>query len=376
MEDIAMALRNTARPQTARPQEAYPTIDDAMLNLRFDWLMTLVSLWILAGVFLDGWFHNTFQDGIETFLTPWHGILYSGLAAAGAVMVPPYARNLINGSHWTRGLPYGYMLSLLGFIIFAMGGGFDFAWHTLFGFEADEEALLSPAHLLLATGGILLTSGPLRAAWHRSDEASGGNWVGLLPGLLSLITVFSLLTFFTQFANAFTHANIIAGRGPDGETYFWNVAGISSVLVPAGLMMGVILLAIRRWKLPAGSLTLLLTTNATLMFILGSSYAGQQWPVLLAALAGGMVADVLLALLKPSITRVWALRMFSFATPFSFFLLFFGALIVSNGIWWRIHMWLGVPMIAGVVGLLLSYLSVPSAPQGASSTADREPRLT
>jgi hypothetical protein len=56
------------------------------------------------------------------------------------------------------------MLSLLGFMIFALGGGVDFAWHTLFGFEADEEALLSPAHLLLATGAILLTSGPLRAA--------------------------------------------------------------------------------------------------------------------------------------------------------------------------------------------------------------------
>jgi hypothetical protein len=346
---------------TAQPLDSDSMATDAIGGLRFDWLMTLASLWILIGVFLDGWYHNTFQEGIETFLTPWHGILYSGLAAAGAVLIPPYSRNLISGSHWTRALPHGYMLSLLGFIIFAMGGGFDFAWHTLFGFEADEEALLSPAHLLLATGGVLLTSGPLRAAMQQRVAGVRQPWHALLPALLSLLTVFSLLTFFTQYANAFTHANIIAGGGPEGETYFWNVAGITSVLVPAGLMMGVILLAIRHWELPTGSLTLLLTINAGLMFILGSSYAGQHWPVLLAAVAGGILADVLLALLKPAVTRVWALRVFSFATPFSFFLLYFGALIVSNGIWWRIHMWLGVPVLAGVVGLMLSYLSIPPA---------------
>jgi len=90
-------------------------------------------------------------------------------------------------------------------------------------------------------------------------------------------------------------------------------------------------------------MTLLLGANATLMFTLGISYAGQHWPVVLAALAGGVLADALLALLKPSVDRMRALRVFSFATPFSFFLLYFAALILSSGVWWRIHMWLGAP---------------------------------
>ncbi len=326
---------------------------------RFDWLLALASLWIFAGTFLDGWYHNTFQNSIETFFTPWHGILYSGLMAAGAVLVPSYIRNVNRGYDWRQALPTGYMLSLLGFIIFALGGGVDFTWHSPFGFEADEEALLSPAHLLLATGAVLLTSGPLRAAWRRTGADDRRNWAGLLPALLSLLTVLSFFTFFTQYANAFTHANIIGGSGPVGETYFWNVAGITSVLLPTAITMGFILLAIRRWQLPIGSMTLLLGANATLMFTLGISYAGQHWPVVLAALAGGVLADALLALLKPSVDRMRALRVFSFATPFSFFLLYFAALILSSGVWWRIHMWLGAPFLAGVVGLALSYLIAP-----------------
>jgi hypothetical protein len=59
---------------------------------------------------------------------------------------------------------------------------------------------------------------------------------------------------------------------------------------------------------------------------------------------------------------------FSFATPFSFFLLYFATLILSSGVWWRIHMWLGAPFLAGLVGLSLSYLSRPPATEGASGT--------
>jgi hypothetical protein len=358
-----MTLLDTVRPQTSDTPAAAAEASFSAGSRRFDWLLAVTSLWILAGTFLDGWYHNTFQDSIETFFTPWHGILYSGLMAAGAVLVTTYIRNVNRGYYWRLALPTGYMLSLLGFMIFALGGGVDFAWHTLFGFEADEEALLSPAHLLLATGAVLLTSGPLRAAWRRTGADDRGNWAGLLPALLSLLTILSIATFFTQYANAFTHANMIGGSGPVGETYFWNVAGITGVLLPTAITMGFILLAIRRWTLPIGSMTLLLGANATLMFALGSSYAGQHWPVVPAALAGGVLADALLAMLKPSAARMRELRLFAALTPFSFFLLYMAALIITSGVWWQIHMWLGAPCLAGVVGLGLSYLiALPHGP--------------
>jgi len=58
-------------------------------------------------------------------------------------------RNHASGRPWSRALPAGYGLSLLGVLIFAAGGIGDMIWHVLFGIEADVEALLSPTHLLL-----------------------------------------------------------------------------------------------------------------------------------------------------------------------------------------------------------------------------------
>jgi hypothetical protein len=76
-----------------------------------------------------------------------------------------------------------------------------------------------------------------------------------------------------------------------------------------------------------------------------------------------------LAVLKSSATRVRVMRVFSFATPFSFVLLYFVTLMLRSGVWWRIHMWLGAPFLAGVVGLSLSYLSLPPATEGAPGAA-------
>ena len=56
-------------------------------------------------------------------------------------------------------------LATIGGILFVCGGVGDFIWHSLFGMEVNTEALLSPTHLMLATGGLLLTSTPARVAW-------------------------------------------------------------------------------------------------------------------------------------------------------------------------------------------------------------------
>jgi hypothetical protein len=51
------------------------------------------------------------------------------------------------------------------------------AWHLVFGIETDVAALLSPTHLLLATGAALIVAGPLRAAW-LSWASSPRRWCG------------------------------------------------------------------------------------------------------------------------------------------------------------------------------------------------------
>lgn len=328
---------------------------------RFDALVAGLATVFLFGIFLDGWAHNTYRDLIETFFTPWHAALYGGFAVTGAVVGIAFLRNVLRGHSWRNALPRGYAGSLLGAILFAIGGGFDFAWHSLFGFEVSTEALLSPAHLWLASGAILLMSGPLRSAWLRSRTEERGGWGGLLPALLSLFAVMSLATFFAQYSNAFQHANTLVGSLPPEEhnTYYVDTAAVSYFLIPSAIVMGVVLLAMRRWTLPTGSLTLLITGNAALMFWMGSRYTGEQWIVLAAALAGGVIADVLYAALKPSAERLWQMRVFAFGVPFLMYFLYLTVLILTDGIWWSLHMWSGVPFLAGAVGLGMSLLAFP-----------------
>src|SRR5258707_6578497 len=137
-------------------------------SLRFDLLTNLLSAWIVAGLFLDGWYHNTVQNKVESFLTPWHVLLYSGLLVTGAVLTFTYVRNVERGYNWRRALPRGYTAALVGFVLFGLSGIADFAWHSLFCFEFNVEALLSPPHLALAASMVPLLIAPFRAGLGRS----------------------------------------------------------------------------------------------------------------------------------------------------------------------------------------------------------------
>jgi hypothetical protein len=326
-------------------------------SLRFDWLSIVLSSWFLGGLFLDGWAHNHIAS-LETFFTPWHGVLYSGFFSVAALVAVTQYRNVGKGYAWGRALPRGYWLSLIGVVIFFVGAGGDMLWHTIFGIEQNTEALFSPTHLILATGAFLFLAGPLRAAWARPNTQG---WRALGPAIFSLLMVFSLFTFFMQYANVFSSPGVLVGNPPDGGSYYVNVTAVMYELIPAALTMGVLLFFLRRWTLPFGAITLILTVNTVLMVLMRFKFASPFWPVIPAAALAGLVADVLVWRLRPSLQNVGALRIFAFVVPFVLFLLTFIALTLTNqrGLWWEIHMWLGVPFVAGVIGLGLSFLVAP-----------------
>ena len=338
----------------------------ASVSLRFEWLFILSSLLLFTGLYLDGWAHNNIPEQIDSFFTPWHMVLYTGYAVAAAILGGQYLFNLRKGYSWLKALPAAYITSLLGAIIFATAGNVDFIWHALFGFEENVEALVSPSHLSLAVGGVMMMSGPLRAAWRSDPKGS------TMPSraLLSLFIIVGVFTFFTQFSSAFAHPQVFVGRPPFGDTYFWDVALISYVLVPTLVLMAAIIMVMLRWRLPLGSLTLLITGNSILMFLMAWRYSHQQWPVLIAALVGGTAADVLLLTLKPSAQRVKALRWFSFLTPAVLFLIYFVTLLITDQIWWNSNMWLGMIFFSGILGLGLSWLAVPPYTPDAASNVE------
>src|SRR5262245_11121971 len=167
-------------------------------SARFDWIVAGLSAWIIGGLYLDGWAHSHGKVD-DVFFTPWHAILYSGVLVLFIFLFIHQVRNVLKGYPLRRALPKGYLLSIIGLALFLLGGALDLLWHTLFGVEFDIAALLSPTHLLLATSGVLMVTGPIRAAWSRqnSGEALDG-WKALGPVVLSGTFVLSILTFFTQ----------------------------------------------------------------------------------------------------------------------------------------------------------------------------------
>jgi hypothetical protein len=332
----------------------------------YDWTVVLLSFWFLAGVVLDGWAHNHIPE-LESFFTPWHAVFYSGFLAVAGFLMATLVRNHARGYPWRHAMPSGYELSLLGVLIFIAGGIGDIVWHEIFGVEVNVEALLSPTHLTLALGGSLMVGGPFRAGWrHPFDQNNRIRWVDLLPPLLSLTFLLSIWTFMTQFGHPLVDTWAVAGFRPRSQNVptLRQSLGIVSILVQAGVLMGLVLLAVLRWRLPLGSLTLVFALNATLM-----SFMRDQYRLIPAAAVAGFVADLLLRWLRPSMVRSGALRLFAFTVPALDYTLYFVVLMVTQGLDWSVHLWTGAIILAGVVGLLLSYLLIPPAQSSPSQLA-------
>jgi hypothetical protein len=328
-------------------------------SLRFDRWFTLLATLFMSGVYIDGWAHNNLAELIETFFTPWHAMLYGGFFITAGFLTIALARNLAAGHRFTQALPPGYFPALIGAGIFLFGGVFDLGWHTLFGFEADTEALLSPAHLVLAIGAFLLITAPLRALWQRPVTTDENRWVNLWPALVSMTLFLSLLTFFTQYATL-ARPNVLIER-PMGFGGAWaeNAAGIFNLLAPSLLVVGSLLFLLRRWQLPFGSLTLIIGGNYVLMFLMTMDDAFRAPLTLVAVVLAGVIADLLYQLLQPSAANTTATRYFAFLAPFTMISLYIASLLLTHDLWWQIHMWGGVPFVCGVAGLFLSFLTDP-----------------
>jgi hypothetical protein len=293
-------------------------------SIGLDWAMAILSALFVGGLFLDGWAH-THGRVDQSFFTPWHAVFYAGYAMTASALVASLLRNHARGCPWQLALPVGYGLSGLGALIFAAGGVTDLIWHTIFGIEAGVEALLSPTHLVLALGLGLIASGPVRAAWRRSEPGLG--WAAQGPMLLALTSTLSVLTFFTEYAHPLVYA--AAGRGhPHGGA---EGLGVASVLLQTALLMAIVLLTARIGTLPRGGLTLIVTLNAAAMGFLNFS---GDYPLALVVGAGvaGLLGDTLYARLHPSAAAPSAWRLFAFALPATFYLCYFLALMLTEGL--------------------------------------------
>lgn len=178
---------------------------------RRDTMVALAGLALIGGLYLDGWAHIHVPE-LETFLTPWHAILYSGFLLLSLAISLPVLFCRLRNLTWRAALPIGYGLGLLGIALFSLGGLTDLGWHSIFGVEADSEALLSPPLLLLAIGAGLMLTTPLRAAWRRPEASQ--HWSSWFAPLLSATLLLALLGFFTSYVHPFTYVAAASSERP------------------------------------------------------------------------------------------------------------------------------------------------------------------
>lgn len=309
----------------------------------------VMGMWLIVGLFIDGFAHN--HGAVETFFTPWHAILYSGyLACAIWIAILTY-QNKIRAGHatWTAAIPTGYRLGVAGVLIFFIGGIGDMLWHTIFGIEKNIEALLSPTHLILLTGALMILTSPYRAMSYAEKDVSP-SFQRLLPALTSVALTFAVMAFFLMYAWSFRQ-NLWMAREEDAVA-----KAVVDFLVTTMLLVLPIMLVLRRWKLPFGTVTYFFVFEAILMAVLdGFSHYGS----IMILLISGIIGDLLLRSIKEKEVSAWQYRGVFFLLPVLIWGLYFADLRMFHTLDWSPELWGGTIFICGLCSMGLSMLTAP-----------------
>lgn len=118
----------------------------------------MISFGILLVTIGGGWdITNHLLNRPETFFSPPHALLYSGVAIALVGTILALTKWLKLPSEEKSMYRFPLKLGITGIIILVAAGPIDFAWHATFGLDG----LLSPPHLILITGMFLCAVGSM-----------------------------------------------------------------------------------------------------------------------------------------------------------------------------------------------------------------------
>lgn len=329
---------------------------DWLSGRRLDWLVTGCVCWGTAGLVLDVRSHvEGFSFAEEGFLTPEHAVIYSGFLGVAFLLAVVVQRARWRGAGWRAAVPPGYGLGLAGLALFAVSGPADALWHATFGAEADVEALASPTHLGLATGGTLFLTSPLRATLHRArDGGSPRGWRALGPLVVTAILTTVVVAVFTVYAHP---AFLVAGAGEVGAPH-----ALSGLLLEAAVLAGAVLFLTTRVRLPPGAVAMLVALPAVAVAYLGANQWLAPWYVGAGVLAEAVVTAAL-TWLGPRRARLAT----GAAVPAAFAATGFGALLARDALAWSVHLWAGAVFMAAVAGTLLAVLADPPVTDGSAA---------
>lgn len=320
--------------------------------------LSLIVAWIALGLAVDTRRHRT-DNSLDTFFTSAHALLYAGWVAAAVYLLWRTRRR--------GGVPHGLELAAGAAAVFAFGAVGDAIWHIRFGIEVELKILFSPTHLFLMVAMLLLSSGPVRAAWRSTDLGPAPHLRGFWPVALATGALTSVLIVFTQFASPF-EAPVFTTVVPDlfGAREAVQLQGIVSVLIATVVLFAPLLLLDRRWTVPFGTGLIAFAFVASCIWI----YHDFRRPRLCIALVlGGLLGDLLRLVLRATVTPRRTLRISGALGP----LLLWGAYLLltarNRAITWPAEQWTGTLVWTALIGVGVTVLLLPpSIPRGVAGS--------
>jgi hypothetical protein len=324
---------------------------------RTDLVTALLGVWFGVGLMIDAWAHSNLAE-LETFFTPWHAAFYSGFAAVSGWIIWQVYRNVRAGRSGLAAVPKGYLAGLLAIPGFAAFGFADLMWHTFLGIEQTIDILFSPSHLGLIVTMMLIITTPLRSAWNAPDLGHGPRLPRLLPALVGLGFGTTLVSLFLSYGNAMQwDANGVVRAFSSVDAGTSQLA--ASMIITNVALLAPVLLLLRQWHLPFGSVTVLSLVGVLMP---GAQTGFRNVPILLAFVAAGLVSDLLIRWLRPSPGRRAAYWAFAGLSAFATWALYIAvASLVAGRLPAVPELWTGSPIVAGLIGFLLGVLLLPNA---------------
>ncbi len=335
---------------------------------RDDFVAGFCGVWMLSGLFTDGWAHRNQKP--ETFFSPWHGLLYSGFIASALWILRVVRRGQQLGRTGRDAIPAGYGLRSIGVLIFGIAGLADFAWHSAFGIEVNNEALLSPPHLSLLCGGLLMAAGPIVSTQVREVTLTP-QWRSSGAIVAALTFMVSVLGFFLMYLSPYDFGKYDDGLyleiGANG--WFRNTTqslGVGAILAFSLLMVGGLVWMTNNVAIPRGGLLVLLAVPALLQSALTSFEMIHRT---VGAVVAGLVAEATWRWVQSRRSSVplraaWVGGLISLS-----WVLMFLAIALREGLGWSAEFWAGSSMLAG----LLSAGVVIATQGGAATVGGRDP---
>ena len=325
-------------------------------------ILSFFVLWVGVGLAIDTRKHNT-EDSIDTFFTSAHGLLYAGWFACAIYLLFISRKRMQAGSRGFAAVPHGLIGASVGAVLFGISGLLDMGWHVKWGVEQNVAILFSPTHLGLMTSFFLLAFGPIRALWVDSSGTTGRlSLVNIAPAAISLGVVGTIFSVFLSFNSPFTPIS-------DGGVFTtelplpipqlaqaFQLSQITGLLLFTVAIIGSMLLLVRRWDIPFGTLTATFAVTAVSVLV---SVDFILKPLFLSLAIAGFVMDVAWSLFRRMPARRSGFRLFGFVSPLILWGTYIAFTIRGNNLVWEREFWTGTLVWTAIIGLGLSAILLP-----------------